>query len=270
MNTVVFAGAPMPWSAKLLVACLAGLLLAVLSGRLRADGSVLVGTYLMACAAVTAWLHQLVRDDPGQVAVFGGFLVGLVVFLMARSRKTSVYVAITVTLTALVSLGLTVFLQLPPTEIRESIAQIRRSGGVVRQPDYPGDLWRVRFASLGIDDDQLLRISFDLRKLPKLWLNLSNCSVGDRGLAGLANDQNLVWLDLDGTRVTDSGLIHLSNLGHLEALDLAGTRISDDGLRSLSRLTNLKSLLLQKTEVTENGVSELQMSLNNCVIRYSE
>ena len=200
--------------------------------------------------------------------------MGLAVFLAAPSRKASVYVAMVVTLAALVGLGLTVFLRLPPSEIRDAVTQIRRSGGVVRQSDHPSttylDSWSVDFEGRGIDDDELLRISSSLRKLPKLWLILSNCSVGDRGLAGLADADNLDWLNLDGTRVTDAGLIHLSHQSQLTLLDLGRTRVSDDGLRSLSGLTNLKTLFLHHTAVTEKGVSELQGSLDDCVIRYSE
>jgi len=271
MSTVIFAGDPMPWGGKWLVACLAGALLAILSGRLRGDDGLLALYYAIACAAVTALLHQLVWEDAGLFAVFVGFLVGMAVFLVAPSRTASVRVAMAVTLAALLALGLILLVQRPPKEVRVAIAQIRHSGGFVGQSDDPGttyrDAWSVDFGVPGIDDERLLAISPHLRTLPKLWLRLSNCSVGDHGLAGLANASNLEWLNLDGTRVTDAGLIHLSQLSNLTFLDLGRTQVSDEGLRSLSQLLHLKTLLLYHTAVTENGVRDLRESLENCVIR---
>jgi len=264
----------MPWAVKLVAASLAGLLLAVLSGRWRADGKVLAGPFFIACAAVTALLHQLVWEDPGLIAILGGFLVGFAIFLAAPARKAAAYVALGLTLAAILALVLTLYLRLPPRETRLAIARIRQSGGSVQQSDNPGttyrDEWLVAFEPQGIDDDQLLRIAPDLRKLPKLWLFLSNCSVGDRGLAGLASAGNLIWLDLDSTQVTDAGLIHLSQLRGLERLNLARTRVSDTGLRSLSQLANLQTLLLHHTAVTENGVCELVRSLPDCDVRYGD
>ena len=271
MNTIIFAANPMPWGGKWVVACLAGMLFAILSGRLRGDGGLLAAYYVIACAAVTALLHQLVWEDPGLFAVFVGFLVGTAVFLVAPSRTASVRVAVAATLAALLALGLILLVQRPPKEMRVAIAQIRHSGGFVGQSDDPGttyrDAWSVDFGVRGVNDERLLAISPHLRTLPKLWLHLSNCSVGDHGLAGLANAGNLEWLNLDGTRVTDAGLIHLSQLNNLRFLDLGRTQVSDEGLRSLSSLLNLKTLLLHRTAVTENGVRELQELLENCVIR---
>lgn len=214
---------------------------------------------------------HFVWEDPGLFAVFVGFLVGTAVFLVAPSRTASVRVAVAATLAALLALGLILLVQRPPKEMRVAIAQIRHSGGFVGQSDDPGttyrDAWSVDFGVRGVNDERLLAISPHLRTLPKLWLHLSNCSVGDHGLAGLANAGNLEWLNLDGTRVTDAGLIHLSQLNNLRFLDLGRTQVSDEGLRSLSSLLNLKTLLLHRTAVTENGVRELQELLENCVIR---
>jgi Leucine Rich repeat len=270
MSTAIFALDVAPVSVKLVGACLGGLLPGILSGRLRTDGNTIAVPYLIACIAATTWLHQVMYVDPGLIAIFLGLLVGFVVFVLAPSKKASVFAATTITVVALAGIGFVALLRMPPAEMRRAIAHIRDCGGVVEQSDDFGttyqDQWLVTFEHRALDDDQLLRVAPDLRKLPKLWLKLSGCPVGDRGLSGLEHADNLVWLDLDGTRVTDSGLPHLSDLGHLERLDLSGTQVSDAGLHSLSKLARLETLLLQRDNVTEVGVEELQRSLRKCDI----
>jgi internalin A len=158
--------------------------------------------------------------------------------------------------------------------MRHAIAQIQRDGGVVQQSDNPGttyqDQWWVDLTQARLDDNVLLRLASDLRKVPKLWLTLSSCPISDHGLSGLADVKNLVWLDLDGTQITDSGLPHLSELSRLERLDLSRTRVSDKGLHNLSKLANLETLLLHHTAVTESSVQELHKLLPKCHINYDD
>ena len=274
MNTVIFAVDVVPLAVKLIAACLAGLLPGILSGRIRSHGKFIAAPYLIACVATTILLHNIVELDPGVFAIFGGLIIGFAVFLIAPSNKASIFTAISITLLATAAFGFIIFLKTPPSEMRHAISQIRQCGGVVQQSDNPGttyfDQWSVDFADPGIDNDQLLAMASDLGKLPKLWLMLSNCSVGDQGIEGLANAENLVWLDLNGTQITDNGLQHLSKLNHLERLDLSNTQISDEGLSSLSKLSKLETLLLNKTAVTEDGVQQLQKLLHKCKIIHGE
>jgi hypothetical protein len=274
MSAVLLAADPAPLSAKLAVACLAGSLPAILSGRLRADGKILAGPSLTACAVAAGALHSILFEEPGVIAAFLGLVVGFVVFVLAPSRRASLFAAATIALAALMILGIAVFLRMPPREMRSAIARLRQRGAVVGQSDNPGttyrDAWSVTFEHAAIDDTELLALASDLRALPKLWLTLSNCPISERGLGALANADNLVWLDLDGTQISDAGLMHLSNLSRLERVDLHNSRVSDDGLRSLSHLRDLQSLRLDGTAVTESGVEELQKSLPNCTIIHSD
>jgi hypothetical protein len=274
MNAVLFAADPAPLSAKLIGACLAGLLIGIVSGRLRTDVNTVAAPYFVACIAATACLHQAVDVEPGVLAILLGLVVGFIVFVLMPSKKTSVLAATAITLVAIAALGLLTFLRMPPAEMRQAIAHIRRCGGTVQQSDNPGityrDQWWVSFEGHTIDDDLLLDIAPDLRKLPKVWLTLSACPVGDRGLSGLEHAANLEWFDLDRTKVTDAGLARLSDLNHLERLDLSGTCISDKGLSSLSNLASLDTLLLRHTAVTDHGVQKLRKSLHKCNIIYKE
>ena len=274
MDTVVLASDPAPLPAKLIVACLAGLLLAILSGCCRTSSEVLVVSYLIACVAAVTALHWVVFVDPGVIAAFVGLSVGFVVFVLAPSKRSSVVAATTISLTALMILGITAILRMPPSEMRRAIAHIRHCGGIVQQSDNPGityhDQWSVRFDHAGINDTQLSELASDLGTLPQLWLTLSNCPISDQGLAGVARTDNLVWLEIDGTQVTDAGLTHIAKLSCLARLDLHGTKVSDNGLRSLLHLSGLESLRLDETAVTEIGAQELRKALPKCTITLSD
>jgi len=274
MIPILFAVDVAPLYVKLMGACLAGLVPGILSGRLRADGKIVVFFYLLASVVATTSLHNAIYFDPtGLIAMIVGFTVGLVVFVISHSKNASVFAAVIVTLIGLVALGVVVSLRMPPTEIRHAIAQIQRGGGAVQQSDNHRtyrDPWWVSFKPKTLDDNRLIGLASDLQKLPKLWLTLSSCYIGDRGLSGIAQAENIVKLDLDGTQVTDYGLLHLSELSHLERLDLSRTQISDEGLHNLSRLVDLETLLLYKTAVTQSGVRDLRRSLPKCYIIFDE
>ena len=93
MNVVLLAGSPAPLPGKLIVACLAGLLPAFLSGRFRDSGKDRVVFYLVACGVATISAHSLVYEDPGIIAGFVGLVVGMIVFLAAPSTRGSVFAA---------------------------------------------------------------------------------------------------------------------------------------------------------------------------------
>lgn len=274
MDGVLLAADPAPLPAKLIVACLAGLLPAILSGRLRANSRILAGLVLIACSSAAVALHCVVFLDPGVIAAFLGLVIGVLVFVASPTKSASVLVALTVSLAALVIVGATVVIRMPPHEMRSAIARIRQCGGLVQQSDNPGttyrDQWWVTFEHAAINDSQLLELASDIRTLPELWLTLSNCPVSDQGVAGLGGADNLVWLELDGTEVTDAGLLHISNLSRLERLDLHGTRVSDEGIRSLLHLCNLRDVRLDETAVTENGARKLRQALPKCTVTLSD
>ena len=274
MDGVLLATDPATLPVKLVVGCLAGLLPALLSRRVRADGSMLGACCLIACASAAIAVHCVLFEDPGLITGFVGLIIGVLISTFASSMRAAVFAASSISLAALVIVGATLFIRMPPSEMRSAIAHIRQCGGVVQQSDNPGttyrDQWWVTFEYAGINDSQLLGLAPDVQTLPKLWLTLSNCQVSDRGVAGLAGADNLVWLELDGTQVTDEGLPHLSNLHRLERLNLHGTRVSDDGLRSLLHLSSLENVRLDETAVTETGAQQLRKALPKCTITLSD
>lgn len=255
--------------AKIIGACLAGLLIGVFSGRLRIDITVAV-PYLVACIAATVWLHQMLRVDPGAIAILLGFCIGFVIFIAAPSRKRSIAVAAVVTVFAIAGCTYAIFVQMPPAEVRDAVARIQRAGGFVGQSDNPGttylDQWMVDFEGSNLDDDRLLGLTADLAKFPKLWLKLSGCRVGDRGVEALSQCRSLTDLNLDGTQVTDMGLAQLATVKQLSVLNLSRTQITDNGVKHLGGMASLRTFVLRESHVSAEGVKQLQESLPNCKV----
>jgi hypothetical protein len=83
-------------------------------------------------------------------------------------------------------------------------------------------------------------------------------SLGDEGLAHLADQVELWEIDLSVTRVTDRGLAHLARMPKLRLVDLALLKITDAGLSHLSRLTNLEHLNLNGTLIGDGGLDHLR------------
>ena len=111
------------------------------------------------------------------------------------------------------------------------------------------------------------------------WIEITACSVGDAGLAGLAKIPALLHLGLDDnpavtdatlaylekavdlrelslrrTAVTGTGLPHLKPLTHLAALWLGGTPVTDEQLPLLFDLPALQTLWLDGTNVSDAGL----------------
>ena len=118
MDGVVFAADPAPLPVKLVVACLAGLLPAVLSRRVRADGNMLVASCLIACASAAIAVHCVLFEDPGLIAGFVGLIIGVLVLVLAFSRRASVFAASSISVASLVTVGATLFTRMPPSEMR--------------------------------------------------------------------------------------------------------------------------------------------------------
>lgn len=98
-----------------------------------------------------------------------------------------------------------------------------------------------------------LKDMFSLREL-----DLFGCeNVGDRGLAALANLEQLEDLDLSRTGVTGRGLMHLGSLKKLRHLKLSRTGVTDDGLAFLRDL-HLETLDLEDCRyLTEKCLEDL-------------
>ncbi len=93
----------------------------------------------------------------------------------------------------------------------------------------------------------------------ELWeIDLSGTRVTDAGLAYLARMPKLRFVDLSRLKITDAGLAHLSGLTNLEHLQLAGTLIGDDCLVHLAGLGCLKLLDLSGTHLSDAGLVQLK------------
>ena len=82
-------------------------------------------------------------------------------------------------------------------------------------------------------------------------------SLGDEGLAHLADQVELWEIDLSGTRVTDRGLTHLAGMPKLRAVNLGRLQVTDVGLAPVSRLSNLERLTLAETPIGDDGLAHL-------------
>ena len=81
-------------------------------------------------------------------------------------------------------------------------------------------------------------------------LDLTDTTLGDRGLLALSSLKNLRSLRLSRTKITSKGLGALKSLEHLRELDCAGVEGIDDGaLPALTQMRQLQVLHLEGTKV---------------------
>jgi Leucine-rich repeat (LRR) protein len=89
------------------------------------------------------------------------------------------------------------------------------------------------------------------------YLDLSNSSIDDAGIAHLVRLQRLTAIDLQRTTVTDAAAESLSKLRNLDHLHLADTKVTDRGIRALQSLRQLKFLSVQNCQITDEGARQL-------------
>jgi hypothetical protein len=95
------------------------------------------------------------------------------------------------------------------------------------------------------------------RPLKLIRFLAKDSSLGDEGLAHLADQAELWEIGLSGTRVTDRGLTHLAGMPRLRFVDLSRLKITDAGLAHLSHLTKIEHLMLAETQIGDDGMSRL-------------
>jgi hypothetical protein len=96
------------------------------------------------------------------------------------------------------------------------------------------------------------------RPLKLIRFLAKDSSLGDEGLAHLADQAELWEIDLSGTRVTDTGLAYLARMPKLRFVDLSRLKITDAGLAHLAHLTKLESLALAETAISDDGLARLE------------
>lgn len=95
------------------------------------------------------------------------------------------------------------------------------------------------------------------RRLKLIRFLAKDSSLGDKGLAHLADQAELWEIDLSGTRVTDAGLAYLARMPKLRFVDLSRLQITDAGLAQLSHLSQLERLTLEDTLIGDAGLARL-------------
>jgi hypothetical protein len=113
-----------------------------------------------------------------------------------------------------------------------------------------------------IDDQQLLELINELEVCAVLThLNLSeNRKISDPSLPALSRLARLTWLNLSSCSITNRGLPALANLSRLTHLNLSYcNKISDTGIQELRPLRGLRYLDLQGCpKVTRSGMARLE------------
>ncbi len=113
-------------------------------------------------------------------------------------------------------------------------------------------------------DDDLAKLAPVLPAL--VSLDLSSCTITDKGAKLLETASELRSLRLSETGLTDAGLDALTKLPKLESLNLYGTQVTNQGILKLAALPNLKKLYLWQTKVDAAGVDALKAKLPGCEI----
>jgi Leucine Rich repeat len=118
--------------------------------------------------------------------------------------------------------------------------------------DLP-DVRVLHLDSTSFPDSELAHV----RPLKLIRFLAKDSSLGDEGLAHLA-DQAVLWeICLTGTLITDRGAAYLARMPKLRFVDLTRLRITDAGLAPLSHLANLERLTLAETLIGDDGLVQL-------------
>jgi Leucine-rich repeat (LRR) protein len=118
---------------------------------------------------------------------------------------------------------------------------------------------QIRLDTAKVSDEDLKNLAGLEDKLRRI--NLSHTTIGDRGLAQIAELKQLEQLRLAGPQITDAGVAVLQSLPQLKHLHLIDVPLTDAGLAHLHGLKNLQSLYLDGTRGSEQGMTELVEAL---------
>lgn len=100
-------------------------------------------------------------------------------------------------------------------------------------------------------------------------LTLRDVAVQGTVLGKLPKPEKLVSLNLAQSRITDAEVTDLAALANLETLVLSQTAITDACVDDLAKLQKLKRLIVTETGITAEGVEKLQAALPGCQIQFN-
>lgn len=142
-----------------------------------------------------------------------------------------------------------------------AIEQLKKAGVVVIPVLSNSNYLSASFVTAKADPEVLKLL--DALKKQLIWVNLSNSSITDQGMADVAKLQNLRRINLSNTAITDKGLALLKGLPKLQVINLVGTKVTSPGIiAQLKGLKELQHLYLYQTGVEQKDQAKLKSSFN--------
>ncbi len=143
------------------------------------------------------------------------------------------------------------------------------------QPPAPGEkaldisgMTRLEMLILPPVRDEDLACLREMRDLQQLTLNnpaSGGATVGDQGVAHLANVTSLKQLNIGSIAMTDAGLVHLTGMRQLCNLTVTG-RFTDEAVEHLEKLEGLRSLVIYSSnKLSAAAKQRLRRNLPNLV-----
>ena len=100
-------------------------------------------------------------------------------------------------------------------------------------------------------------------------LTLRDVAVQGTVISKLPKPEQLVSLNLAQSKITDAEIGNLKGLANLETLVLSQTEITDPSVDTLAKLNKLKRLIVTETGLTAEGVEKLRSALPDCQIQFN-
>jgi NADH-quinone oxidoreductase subunit M len=147
--------------------------------------------------------------------------------------------------------GKHVELDAQPPELKPMILALREYNPKKLLIDPEESLSYVNLSDSEVDN---AAVQFHRGQAQLVYLNLSNTSITDDGLASLSDLTNLIWLSLHDTLVGDEGMQYLRRLKALKNINLANTNLTDLALQRLKHLEHLQALSISDTGISDEGI----------------
>lgn len=139
--------------------------------------------------------------------------------------------------------------------LREIAVEVDVRDFVIRDKTINSQAWYVRMGRQDFDDTDLIGAIPNLDEAPALWLDLSDTSVTDKGIATLISLDVIQVLSLKGTSVTKACQDSLGELW-IQHLDLRQTEIRAQDIAS-EKLQGVETLQLTDPSFSERDMPPL-------------